>query len=107
MEIQYVIVLVTVPDKKTGDLIANHLLEKKLIACVNFITPVVSLFSWQGKVDREDEVLLILKSRADLFQEQLVPAIESHHPYDVPEILALPVAMGSEQYLRWIEEVTL
>ena len=107
MEIQYVIVLVTVPDKKTGDLIANHLLEKKLIACVNFITPVVSLFSWQGNVDREDEVLLVLKSRADLFQEQLVPAIESLHPYDVPEILALPVAMGSEKYLNWIDEVTL
>lgn len=107
MEIQYFIVLVTVPDKKTGDLIANHLLEKKLIACVNFITPVVSLFSWQGNVNREDEVLLILKSRADLFQEQLVPAIESLHPYDVPEILALPVAMGSEKYLNWIDEVTL
>ncbi len=107
MEIQYVIVLVTVPDKKTGDLIANHLLEKKLIACVNFITPVVSLFSWQGNVDREDEVLLVLKSRADLFQEQLVPAIESLHPYDVPEILAIPVAMGSEKYLNWIDEVTL
>ena len=107
MEIQYVIVLVTVPDKKTGDLIANHLLEKKLIACVNFITPVVSLFSWQGNVDREDEVLLVLKSRADLFQEQLVPAIESLHPYDVPEILALPVAMGSEKYLNWIDEVTV
>jgi len=107
MEKQYVIVLVTVPDKKTGELISNHLLEKKLIACVNFITPVISLFTWQGNIDHEDEVLLILKSRADLFKEQLVPAIESLHPYEVPEILALPVLLGSEEYLNWIDEVTL
>jgi periplasmic divalent cation tolerance protein len=107
MDKQYIIVLVTVPNQETGELIANTLLEKKLVACVNIVTPVVSFFSWQGEVDREDEVLLILKSRVDLFESHLIPAVESIHPYEVPEIIALPIMMGSEDYLNWIDEVTL
>jgi periplasmic divalent cation tolerance protein len=106
MDNQYIIVLVTVPDQETGELIANTLLEKKLVACVNFVTPVVSFFTWKGAVERDDEVLMILKSRADLFGERLIPAIESIHPYDVPEIIALPILIGSMDYLNWIDEVT-
>ncbi len=107
MDNQYIIVLVTVPDQETGELIANTLLENKLVACVNFVTPVVSFFTWKEAVERDHEILLILKSRADLFGERLIPAIESIHPYDVPEIIALPVLMGSDRYLDWIREVTL
>ncbi len=107
MEKGYIIALVTVPDQRTGELIANDLLEKKLVACVNFVTPVVSLFSWQGNIDRENEVLLILKSRADLFENELIPAVEAVHPYEVPEIIALPILMGAGKYLNWIDEVTL
>ena len=106
MDHQYVIVFVTVPDHECGELIANSLLEKKIVACVNFVSPVVSLFSWQGEIDQDDEVLLILKSRADLFESHLIPAVESLHPYKVPEIIALPILMGSKSYLHWIEEVT-
>ena len=65
---QYTDVLVTVPDQETGELITNILLEKKLIACVNFVTQRVNFFSWQGEIDRDTEMLLILKSRADLFK---------------------------------------
>ena len=107
MDNQYIIVLVTVPNQETGELIAKTLLEKKLVACVNFVTPVISFFTWKGAVARDDEVLLILKSRADLFEGQVIPAIESIHPYDVPEIIALPILMGSVGYLNWIDEVTL
>jgi periplasmic divalent cation tolerance protein len=108
MDKQFIIVLVTVPNQKSGELIANTLLEKKLVACVNVVTPVVSFFFWQGEVDQEDEVLLlILKSRADLFESKLIPAVESIHPYEVPEIIALPIMMGSANYLNWIDEVTL
>lgn len=107
MDKQFIIVLVTVPDQETGESIANTLLEKKLVACVNFITPVISFFTWKGDIERDDEVLLILKSRADLFEARLIPAIESIHPYDVPEIIALPILIGSVGYLNWIDEVTL
>jgi periplasmic divalent cation tolerance protein len=107
MDKQFIIVLVTVPDQETGESIANTLLEKKLVACVNFITPVVSFFTWKGDIERDDEVLLMLKSRVDLFESQLIPAIESIHPYDIPEIIALPILMGSMGYLNWIDEVTL
>ena len=107
MEKKYIIALITVPDQETGEMIANILLEKKLVACVNFVTPVISFFSWEGESDREDEVLLILKSRADLFESDLIPAVEAVHPYKLPEIIALPIIMGSEKYLNWIDEVTL
>lgn len=107
MEKEYIIALITAPNMESGDMIAKTLLEKKLVACVNLVTPVISLFSWQGKIDRDDEVLLILKSRADLFESDLIPAVEAVHPYDVPEIIALPVLMGSAKYLNWIDEVTL
>jgi len=107
MDIKYIIALITAPNQQAGEQIANTLLEKKFVACVNFITPVVSFFSWQGEIDQDDEVLLILKSRADLFESKLIPAVEAIHPYEVPEIIALPIVMGSENYLNWIDEVTL
>jgi periplasmic divalent cation tolerance protein len=58
------------------------------------------------RINEEKEVLLIVKSREELFEEHLVPAIKAVHPYDVPEIIALPIIMGSKDYLNWIEEVT-
>ena len=107
MDIKYIIALITAPNQQAGEQIANTVLEKKFVACVNFITPVVSFFSWQGEIDQDDEVLLILKSRADLFESKFFPAVEAIHPYEVPEIIALPIVMGSENYLNWIDEVTL
>jgi periplasmic divalent cation tolerance protein len=107
MNWKYIIALITAPNQETGEIIANTLLDKKLVACVNFVTPVISLFSWQGEIDRENEVLLILKSRADLFENDIIPTVEALHPYEVPEIIALPIVVGSENYLNWIDEVTL
>ena len=107
MDREYIIVLITTPNMDTGEMIANTLLEKKLAACVNFSAPIVSFYSWQGEINRDDEVLLIIKSRADLFESQLIPAVEAVHPYEVPEIIALPILMGSSKYLSWIDEVTL
>lgn len=107
MKKQHIIIFVTAPNQEVGELIANTLLQKKLVACVNFVTPVTSLFSWQEDIEREEEVLLVLKSRADLFESDLIPVIESLHPYEVPEIIALPILMGSAKYLNWIDEATL
>jgi periplasmic divalent cation tolerance protein len=102
MEKEFILALITAPSMESGDMIAKTLLEKKLVACVNLVTPVMSLFSWQGEIDRDEEVLLIIKSRADLFESDLIPAVEAVHPYDVPEIIAQPIMMGSAKYLNWI-----
>jgi periplasmic divalent cation tolerance protein len=105
MDFRYVIVYITAPDVETGEQIAAALINQKLAACVN-LTPVHSIFRWEGQVDREDETLLIVKTRADLFEGQLVPAVQALHPYKLPEIIAMPVVMGAPGYLKWIDTET-
>jgi periplasmic divalent cation tolerance protein len=105
MDHKHVIVYITTPDTQTGEEIANALIERKLAACVN-LTPIHSIYRWEGKVNREEEILLIVKTRADLFEGQLVPAVLALHPYEVPEIIAMPVVMGAAGYLQWIDEET-
>lgn len=106
MEYQYILVLITTPSKEVGEQISNVLLEKKLAACVNMLAPVNSIYTWQGATAQDEETLLIVKSKAELFQDQLVPAVQAIHPYEVPEIIALPILLGSASYLSWIDEVT-
>ncbi len=103
MDKEYIIVLITTPSKEVGEKIANALLEKKLAACVNMMAPIFSLYTWEEEINCDDEVLLIVKSRADLFESDLIPVV---HPYDVPEIIALAILMGSANYLAWIDDVT-
>jgi periplasmic divalent cation tolerance protein len=86
--------------------IANALLEQKLAACVNFVTPVSSLYTWQGSIHHDQEILMLVKSRLELFADRLVPAVRSLHPYETPEIIALPVIAGFQGYLDWIEAST-
>ncbi|UCD42702.1 MAG: divalent-cation tolerance protein CutA [Chloroflexota bacterium] len=106
MNVEYIIVLITCPNKEVSEEVANALLDQKLAACVNMMTPVTSLYTWEGEINRDEEMLLIVKSRADLFEKDLIPAVKAIHPYDVPEIIALPIIMGSEDYLGWIKDVT-
>lgn len=106
MESRYILVLITVPSAEVGEAIAQALLDQRLAACVNRLEPVHSFYTWEGKQTRDQELLLLVKSRADLFADRLVPAVKALHPYDVPEIIALPVVMGSQDYLDWIEEET-
>jgi periplasmic divalent cation tolerance protein len=106
MDFQYILVMVTAPTQEVGSQLIEMLIEKKLAACVNMIAPVNSCYLWQGKSYDEEEVLLIVKTRAELFEAEIVPAIKSIHPYDVPEIIALPIIMGSQSYLDWIGEMT-
>ena len=73
---------------------------------MNIVAAAESLYTWEGQICNDEEVLLVLKSRADLFEDALVPTVQAAHPYDVPEILALPVVMGSRDYLDWIQDVT-
>lgn len=97
----YIQVMTTVEDKSDAEKIARHLIEKKIAACVQILGPMQSYFQWQGKLDRADEYLCLIKSRADLFEE-LAAAITNMHPYEVPEIIATPITSGGEDYLNWM-----
>jgi len=103
---QYILVMVTTPSVETAQPIVNLLIEKKLAACVNMVSPVKSSYLWQGESFEDEEVLLLIKTRVELFENELVPTIQSIHPYEVPEIIALPIVMGSQSYLDWIGEMT-
>jgi periplasmic divalent cation tolerance protein len=101
-----IVVLITAPSKEVGKQIARALLEQELAACVNIISSIDSIYTWEGKICNDEEVLLVVKSRAEIFENQLVPAVQAIHPYQVPEIIALPIKMGAKSYLDWIEAVT-
>lgn len=106
MEDQMIVVLVTVPDMDAARAIGRRLVEHGLAACVNMLSPISSIFSWEGKVVEEQEVLLMVKSRQAIFQEKLLPAILEAHPYQLPEILSLPVLAGNPAYFKWIVDTT-
>lgn len=106
MEPEHIVVLITAPSREVGDGIADALLDDKLVACVNIIPAINSFYWWQGDKLSDEEVLLIAKSRTELFHEGIVPAVRASHPYDVPEIIALPILMGSQDYLDWIDKET-
>ena len=96
-----VIVLVTTASKKEAEKIAQLLLNKRLIACANIIGPVSSLFHWSGRIEKNEEYLILMKSRKDLF-EKISETVKAFHSYEVPEIIVLPIIEGSEAYLDWL-----
>jgi periplasmic divalent cation tolerance protein len=106
LENKYILVMITAPSMEIGQQIVDLLIEKKLAACVNMISAVKSIYLWQGECFEDEEVLLLAKTRAELFEAELIPAIQGIHPYEVPEIIALPIMMGSQSYLDWIREMT-
>jgi periplasmic divalent cation tolerance protein len=99
----HIVVLITAPSAQKANEIARFLLSKKLAACINIIPRVDSLFWWQGKIDKAKEVLIVAKTQKKLFAK-LVKMVKSKHPYEVPEIIALPIISGNKEYLRWIDE---
>jgi len=101
LENSYLVVMVTTANKQEAETIAQSLLEARLIACANIIGPVASHFHWSGKIEKAEEYLMLMKSRADLFDE-LSEKVKALHSYDVPEILAFQVAKGSKAYLDWL-----
>ena len=101
----FVVVLVTAGTADEAARIGRTLVEERLVACANVVGPIRSIYRWQGAVEDAGEHLLLLKARA-----ADVPAVETRvqalHSYDVPEVLALPVAAGSAAYLTWLAEAT-
>tara|TARA_B100000900_G_scaffold258197_1_gene220044 strand:- start:327 stop:647 length:321 start_codon:yes stop_codon:yes gene_type:complete len=99
------IVLCSFPDLSKARHIGTLLIEKQLVACVNLIPGVESVFSWEGKITSEREVLAILKTTSERLVE-LEKEVLALHPYEVPEFLVVAADNGSEDYLRWVETVT-
>ena len=97
----HIVVLVTTKDTRQAQKIANGLLQDKLVACANIVAGVRSLFWWQGKIDSSKEALLVLKTKKILFKK-VAAKVKALHSYEVPEIIALPIAAGSGDYLKWI-----
>lgn len=102
MESEYVVVFCTCPPDATGKL-TELLLGRHLAACVNCVPGIESSYWWQGHIQHDQEALLVIKTRRDRFPA-LSAAISENHPYDVPEIIALPVVQGSKDYLRWLDQ---
>jgi periplasmic divalent cation tolerance protein len=106
METRYIVVLITVPSVEVGRKIADQLVEKRLAACVNILPSVQSYYKWNGETNVDEEALLMVKSKADLFEDRILPTVQALHPYDLPEIIAFPIVLGSERYLEWIDAQT-
>jgi periplasmic divalent cation tolerance protein len=96
-----VVVLVTTPDADTAARIARTLVEEKLAACGNVLPGVRSIYRWQGKVEEAQETLLVLKTARARFKE-IVDRVRALHPYEVPEVVAVPIEAGFDGYLDWV-----
>jgi len=99
------VVLCTFPDLPKARQIGTALVEKQLAACVNLFPETESIFRWDGEISTESEVLAVFKTSEERFAE-LERELLVRHPYDVPEVLALPVTAGSEAYLKWVLKET-
>ena len=95
----------TCPDRETALRIAETLVDKQLAACVNLIPGLTSVYRWQGRREGAEEVLLLIKTRRTVYPD-LEQAILALHPYELPEIIAVPVVAGLAAYLAWVSETT-
>jgi periplasmic divalent cation tolerance protein len=97
------VVLVTLPDEPAAQELVTRLVEERVVACGNILPGVMSIYRWEGAVERAREALVVFKTTAQ-GAERLVRRVPELHPYDVPEVLVLPVTAGHEPYLRWVAD---
>jgi periplasmic divalent cation tolerance protein len=97
-----IIVLCTCPDEPSAERIATALVEEHLAACVNRIPGIASTYRWQGKIQRDNECLLLIKTTRERF-DALRERIVALHPHELPEVIAVDIALGLDRYLDWIE----
>lgn len=105
MEHKGIVVYITAPNEDEAARMAKALVEARLAGCVNIIRNIRSIYSWQGRIEDEPEVLMVVKTQKSLFEE-LSKKVRELHSYSVPEIIALPIVEGSQDYIRWLKEVT-
>jgi periplasmic divalent cation tolerance protein len=100
---EYLLVLITAPESDS-EKIAKTLVKESMAACVNIISGIKSIYSWKGKIEKDDEDLLLVKTRAEHL-ENLTQKVIAIHPYEVPEVIALSLEAGATPYLQWIDQV--
>lgn len=98
-----IVVFITASSENEAAVIARALVEARLAGCVNILRGIRSIYRWQGKIEDEAEVLMVAKTRRNLFG-RLSEKVKEFHSYSVPEIIALPLIDGSEDYLKWLNE---
>ncbi len=102
---EIVLVMTNLPDRATAVKLAQALVDRRLAACVNVLGECTSVFRWKGVVENAQEVPVLIKTRAARY-EQVEAAIRELHPYDLPEIIAVPVSRGHDEYLQWVADET-
>ena len=100
------LVVITAPDLETARSMARELVNRKIAACVNISPGLISIYNWEDALQEAQEILLLVKTRQELLDSRLIPLIHELHPYDLPEIIALPIQGGSQEYLDWIRQET-
>ena len=102
---EYIQLFTTTESRDDAEMISRAVVEKRLAACAQVLGPITSTYWWKEEIEKTEEWLCIMKSRRDLFHE-LEEAIKSIHPYEVPEIVAAPIVLGSSSYLEWLGQET-
>ncbi|MFV2057836.1 MAG: divalent-cation tolerance protein CutA [Thiohalomonadales bacterium] len=103
MDTSFCLVLTTCPDKDSAHTVAHSLIEGRLAACVSILPPITSIYRWQGKIESNEELMLLIKTKNSQFsaiKEQILDV----HPYELPEIISVPISNGLDQYLRWVAD---
>ncbi len=101
----YCIINCTTKNKEEAIYIAKSLVERRLIACCNIVPSITSVYEWENELCCDEECLMVMKTKADLFNEVEI-AIKELHTYDTPEIICIPINNGSREYLSWVNEQT-
>ena len=99
------LVLTNLPDRAAAERLAEELVQKNLAACVNILAPCRSVYRWQGAVQHDEEHPMLIKTTRERYP-QLEAAIRTNHPYELPEIIAIPISAGLPAYLEWVASET-
>lgn len=95
------LILTNLPDRVSAETLATRLIEERLAACVNILAPCRSIYRWQGAIEKADEVPLLIKTTSERYTA-LEAMVHSHHPYELPELIAIPITQGLPDYLAWV-----
>ncbi len=96
------LVITNLPDRESAEKLAALLVERRLAACVNILAPCTSVYRWQGEIQHDEEYPLLIKTAPACYAD-LEEAIRASHPYELPEIIAVPITHGLPAYLQWVE----
>ncbi|MDP2981621.1 MAG: divalent-cation tolerance protein CutA [Candidatus Omnitrophota bacterium] len=102
MKNKYIQVVTTISGKRGAEKIAKSLIDKRLAACVQIAGPIKSIYRWKGKIETAKEWVCVIKTRKNLYKK-VEKTIKKIHPYEVPEIIAVPIAAANKDYLKWIK----